>query len=179
MLRLSGEIRNRIYEYAFGGSVILPGDYIPPGGNVTVNSSHTGRRGQCPENWAQLQNLTRVCRRIRAESRLLPRSHNNVWISPAFGTWVGALNEEVVQAIQRAETYTVPDLEKDCPLQERLSAISSLLPNVKKLFINTDKTNNSIGYTPIRAFTQAEVDDILEFARVHGWQVVFQPLNDH
>jgi hypothetical protein len=67
LLRLHAELRNRIYEYALGGSTILINPWFwKPKFRITVCDETSWEHPGC------LVALTAVCRRIHAEARFVP-----------------------------------------------------------------------------------------------------------
>ncbi|KAF1912565.1 hypothetical protein BDU57DRAFT_417852, partial [Ampelomyces quisqualis] len=78
LLRLPGELRNRIYEYAIGGNEVRRvskwfGSWMV----FETTSDCCGTYSS--EAWEALNNLPRVCRQLRGETRVLPFRLNTLY----------------------------------------------------------------------------------------------------
>ena len=103
LLSLPGELRNKIYEYALGGNLISP-FYL--GDDDTVFFLRSAQYGNpqdqsTEEAWAKLFNLSKVCRQLYQETKLLPYKLNvfNICLGGAFGSFLSQLKDVNKKAI--------------------------------------------------------------------------------
>ncbi|KAH6637914.1 hypothetical protein C7974DRAFT_390502 [Boeremia exigua] len=77
LLRLPGELRNKIYAYVFAGNNIWP--MITEDGKVRYMciSAHCYKQ----DTFAQFTSLTETCRQIRQELRLLPYKYSRYFFA--------------------------------------------------------------------------------------------------
>jgi hypothetical protein len=98
LLRLPGEIRNKIYEYAYGGMIIkVYGD--PEGDSIHEQGSWT----RLSFSLEDLFTSTMVCRQIHSEIGLIPLLNNELWFE--MGTMSPRLS--MMAPTQRNEIKTI------------------------------------------------------------------------
>ena len=81
LLRLPGEVRNRIYEYALGGEEVCCSYYKRP----YLRPGQPNRTGKEKYPLSLLM-LPQVCRQIHAESALLPYHLNDFWFDMTYAS---------------------------------------------------------------------------------------------
>jgi hypothetical protein len=89
LLCLPGELRNQIYEYAFGGHLIEFGHESRS--RIGVRYCYARRFGM--SNWSDLLSQTTVCRQIYEEMHLLPFALNTVFIDMFGGHYANSVQE--------------------------------------------------------------------------------------
>ncbi|CAO2656897.1 Nn.00g057000.m01.CDS01 [Neocucurbitaria sp. VM-36] len=98
LLRLPGEIRNKIYDYAFSGHIIHVFGNEP-------NHSLYGSVDWLPVGYSlsMLIKTTTLCRQIRSETALLPFGCNKFWVSPPllpdFLTTLGPQQRDAIKVV--------------------------------------------------------------------------------
>jgi hypothetical protein len=100
LLRLPGELRNKIYEYVFGGhEVMLKRDIW-----YAKDRMYCYAHDSPVSLWSDLLSRTTICRQIYEETRLLPYALNTFWI-PTWGAgyadWVQKLDESQKSAMRK------------------------------------------------------------------------------
>ncbi|KAJ4372367.1 hypothetical protein N0V83_004141 [Neocucurbitaria cava] len=105
LLRLPGELRNRIYEYALGGHLVEP--VCGLGRLETVKDCqlrycpYESKKETDYKPWDELLALTYVCRQVNQEGRLLVFEINTFQVRKriAFDAWLLYLKDDQKQAI--------------------------------------------------------------------------------
>ncbi|KAH6629090.1 hypothetical protein C7974DRAFT_393824 [Boeremia exigua] len=105
-LRLPGEVRNRIYEYALGGKVISYNQHHSHSIDADYYRQH-GYGTPEPHTVSTLLHLTATCRQIHAETDLHIFKYNEFLIntSTVLQSFVEALSQRQLSAIR---TYIWP-----------------------------------------------------------------------
>ncbi|KAF2626921.1 hypothetical protein BU25DRAFT_459175 [Macroventuria anomochaeta] len=99
LLRLSGEIRNHIYAYVFGGNILVPTLDSFRSGPIANPFLANGSR------WITLRALTYVFRELYAKTKLLPCSLNVLCISQSelgLDKWCELLAQRQPSTVQNA-----------------------------------------------------------------------------
>ncbi|KAG9204180.1 hypothetical protein G6514_001819 [Epicoccum nigrum] len=137
LLRLPGEIRNRIYFYAVGN------------GPLPIPSGHTS------PNLFGLHTLSKVCRQLHAETRLLPYALNDLCFVtiPSFVAWSRRAPEEV-RAVVR------------CIMFEYVSRPQSL-PKYASAFLSLKKVKTKPG----RPKGRQKLEAVMSKNGI-GWEIV-------
>jgi hypothetical protein len=100
LLRLPGELRNKIYEYAFGGHSVE----VQYGPSSDDEDLYCHAPGSTVSLWSDLLSRTTICRQIHEETRLLPYALNIFWIltwGAGFADWVQKLDESQKSAMRK------------------------------------------------------------------------------
>jgi hypothetical protein len=79
LLRLPGELRNKIYEYAYGGMIIKAFTASTKDKHYPVYEQ--GNWTLLPFSTGDLLNSTMVCRQVYSEIGGIPILHNELWFS--------------------------------------------------------------------------------------------------
>jgi hypothetical protein len=106
LLRLPGELRNKIYEYAFGGHEVMLKRDIWYAKDRMYCYAHDSPLSL----WSDLLSRTTICRQIYEETRLLPYALNTVCIDMYVGDhaiYVQELGKSQKSAI-RAICFKIP-----------------------------------------------------------------------
>tara|TARA_R110002003_G_scaffold126_11_gene11531 strand:+ start:1595 stop:2161 length:567 start_codon:yes stop_codon:yes gene_type:complete len=99
LLRLPGELRNKIYEYAFGGHEVK----LQCGPWSDDEDLYCYTQDSTVSLWSDLLSRTTICRQIYGETRLLPYALNTFCIptwGAAYADWVQKLDESQKSAIK-------------------------------------------------------------------------------
>lgn len=161
LLRLPGEIRSRIYEYALGGHT-----FTPAGEQRLYTDGPAGSQLD-DDTWKGLQHLAQVCRQLREETQLLPYSMNifrqHYHSSDALRDWTDTLGLEKQAEICRVEIW---DSSKSGSKQVRKFLLPQLfgLPKLKQIIIKT--IYSEWPWTDGREW-------IYDWAKLHNLTVVF------
>ena len=137
ILDLPGEIRNRIYFYAIGsGPLPIPSGHIPP-------------------NLSKLQTLSKVCRQLHAETRLLPYVLNDLCFVtiPSFVAWSRRAPQEVRTVVR-------------CVMFEYVSRSQSLA-KYAGAFLSLRK----VKIKPGRPMGRQKLEDVMSKNRIE-WKIV-------
>ena len=92
LLRLPGEIRNRIYYYVFTNQDVL-----------LIKDSHGTIKLECINGWYKYTALTRTCRQIHKETRLLPSKYCNYLLiaySRDYLRWMELVDQELCEIVK-------------------------------------------------------------------------------
>ncbi|KAJ4313130.1 hypothetical protein N0V94_007109 [Neodidymelliopsis sp. IMI 364377] len=104
ILRLPGEIRNRMYEYALGGNDLVPmeSNIKGTGFSFYLTSGPTNCAEPSRQHWLGLCSLPATCRDLRLETKTLPLSLNMFQWENNFTTclWLKNITKEARAAIR-------------------------------------------------------------------------------
>ena len=91
-LDLPGEIRNRIYYYVFTNQDVL-----------LIKDSHGTIKLECLNGWYKYTALTRTCRQIHKETRILPFKYCNYLLiaySRDYLRWMELVDQELREIVK-------------------------------------------------------------------------------
>lgn len=96
-MRLPPELRTQIYEYVFSGADILVLTLFRRYKcTIDVRKKHFSLLILSADAFDLRTALTRTCRQIHRETRLLPFKHgtfDNIWLPTDFARWLGIVDE--------------------------------------------------------------------------------------
>ncbi|KAH7399462.1 hypothetical protein BKA66DRAFT_605070 [Pyrenochaeta sp. MPI-SDFR-AT-0127] len=143
LLRLPGEIRNKIYEYTLGDAIIYPTSipYLASKEDIlprcliqyhsTCTRIDTGTSVELPwsmsRDWSLFTALTRVCRQLYHETSTLPFKLNVMvlYAIDDVNAWLAQLKDDKKKAIQAIELIDLGYFKSDL-LVELLTECSGL-----------------------------------------------------
>lgn len=135
LLRRPGELWNRIYKYALGGNEISPYQVHEDSDYFYLTARPYGtQENDTKASWENLFNLSRTCRQLRHETRMLPYKFNvfSVAWTDDFSDFLRDTNNAKKQAITIVsfgfmDQTKIPVFPVDCTVPKELWKYTGLM----------------------------------------------------
>jgi hypothetical protein len=174
-LRLPGELRNRIYEYAIGGNEVVLVEEDHDAAIVMFLAAPYGRgQKSTSKAWDQLFNLSKTSRQLYHETRLLPFSKNvfSICLEEELEEHLSELEatDSFFSELKKAQKEAITTITIDVPLflNRRRDTYSPSIPDCLKDFTNL-KT-----IICMATLNSSENRVVEKFAKKRGLEVLFE-----